>query len=169
MSSTRWKTSKTKRNNLIHNYFMKNNPVYSGVASKGSYLHKYRVSHAKQRYLPSFVGVFVLAAPKKTSFAFSTRDYFSLFPTKARNRVSDFPTKEKIERSDLLTKHRDHASAFLTKAEFYLLLLWMQNNKGGRPTVGAPPCKAKKRISAIYLYWRFYLWMDKSLLRFRKG
>ena len=34
------KNKQTKRNNLIHNYFMKNNPVYSGVASKGSYLHK---------------------------------------------------------------------------------------------------------------------------------
>lgn len=131
---------------------MKNNPVYSGVASKGSYLHKIQGFSRQTAIFAVFCRFFVLAAPKKTSFAFSTRDYFSLFPTKARNRVSDLPTKEKIERSDLLTKHRDHASAFLTKAEFYLLLLWMQNNKGSRPTVGAPPCKAKKRISAIYLY-----------------
>jgi hypothetical protein len=56
---------------------------------------------------------------KTTSFAFPTRDYFSLFPTKARNKVSDFSTKLKIERSDLLTKHRDYTSAFLTKCRVY--------------------------------------------------
>lgn len=104
----------------MHNYFVKNNPVYCRSNPKRSYLHKkHKISHAQQRHSPSFVGVLCLQLLKTTSFAFPTRDYFSLFPTKARNKVSDFSTKLKIERSDLLTKHRDYTSAFLTKCRVY--------------------------------------------------
>ena len=40
ISSTRWKTSKTKRNFLIYNRFTGNHPRIFGNSNEGSYLHK---------------------------------------------------------------------------------------------------------------------------------
>lgn len=40
ISSTRWKTSKTKRNFLIYNHFTGNHPRIFGNSHEGSYLHK---------------------------------------------------------------------------------------------------------------------------------
>ena len=55
ISSTRWKTSKTKRNFLIYNRFTGNHPRIFGNSNEGSYLHKKNgISHTKCRYLPSF-------------------------------------------------------------------------------------------------------------------
>ena len=42
ISSTRWKTSKTKRNFLIYNRFTGNHPRIFGNSHEGSYLHKKR-------------------------------------------------------------------------------------------------------------------------------
>ena len=55
MFSARRKTSKTKRNYMIHNYLIGKNPVCSGWASKVlNSSKKYGFSHAQRRYLPSF-------------------------------------------------------------------------------------------------------------------
>ena len=42
ISSTRWKTSKTKRNFLTYNRFTGNHPRIFGNSNEGSYLHKKR-------------------------------------------------------------------------------------------------------------------------------
>ena len=55
MFSARRKTSKTKRNYMIHSYLIGKNPVCSGWASKVlNSSKKYGFSHAQRRYLPSF-------------------------------------------------------------------------------------------------------------------
>ena len=65
ISSTRWKTSKTKRNFLIYNRFTGNHPRIFGNSNEGSYLHKKNgISHAKWRYLPSFCRLFTSGCSK---------------------------------------------------------------------------------------------------------
>lgn len=64
ISSTRWKTSKTKRNFLIYNRFTRNHPVYSEIATKGLTSTKNGISHAKWRYLPSFCRLFTSGCSK---------------------------------------------------------------------------------------------------------
>ena len=65
ISSTRWKTSKTKRNFLIYNHFTGNHPRIFGNSHEGSYLHKKNgISHAKWRHLPSFCRLFTSGCSK---------------------------------------------------------------------------------------------------------
>ena len=82
---TKENIKQTKRNYLMHNYFVKNNPVYCRSNPKRSYLHKkHKISHAQQRHSPSFVGVFVLATPKNDLFRLPNKGLFFAFSNKSK-------------------------------------------------------------------------------------
>ena len=60
ISSTRWKTSKTKRNFLIYNHFTRNHPVYSEIATKG-------LTSTKKRDFSRQMAIFAVFLPSFTS------------------------------------------------------------------------------------------------------
>ena len=68
ISSTRWKTSKTKRNSLIYNRFTGNHPRIFGNSNEGSYLHKKRDFSRQMAifavFLPSFTSGYSKMLPQ---------------------------------------------------------------------------------------------------------